>query len=121
MAAERPDQPSEPTVETRLEQLEAVIAALAIELRTQRLVVTDEVGNERIVGEVVGGHAELQLVMPGSQPLEGTAVTLFSMLGDEDAPPGVGLQLWADGNALLEINAWRDNQGNWSTDVQLGQ
>jgi hypothetical protein len=97
-------------LEGRVERLEATIAALSEESRTRRLVVTDEAGKERIVGEVVGAAAELRLDLPGSQEARRTSVLVFANPGDEATAlgSGVGVQLWSVGNMVHELVVWGD-------------
>lgn len=82
------------------------------ELRAQRLVVTDADDRERIVGEVVGGHAELRVAL-GAAGVHPEACVLVYAGTDPDLGPAIGIQLWSNGNALAEVNAWRAGYGDW--------
>ena len=98
------------TLERRVAQLELALSALGEELRTRRLVVADGDGQERIVGCVRRGTAELTVARPGCPEGQGGAVVLFANPGDEhlDLEPGVGLQLWAVGDVVQEVSSWTD-------------
>lgn len=97
-------------LEGRVERLEAAVAASNEETRTRRLVVTDEAGVERIVGEVVGTTAELRLDLPGSQDGRRTSLLVFANPGDEatNLGSGVGVQVWLNGEAVDELSVWGD-------------
>lgn len=82
------------------------------ELRTRRLVVTDADDNDRIVGEVVGSHAELRLAL-GAAGAHPEAWLLVYAGTDPVLGPAIGVQLWDNGNALAEINAWHAGCGRW--------
>jgi hypothetical protein len=93
----------------RVRKLERAIEGQALEVRTRRLVVIDRDGAERIVGEV-GGHgtAELRMDLPGCLPRRRSSVVMFANPGDlvYDLPPGVGVQLWLDGDAARRFDVW---------------
>lgn len=90
------------------------------EVRTRRLVVTDGAGRPRITGHVTeGGVAELFLALPDGAD-DRASVLLFANPGD-DAPEGptLGLQLWAAGDAMAEMNLWWEgNRWRASTHVE---
>lgn len=95
----------------RVRRLERAIEGQALELRTQRLVVVDHQGAERIVGEVVGGStAELRVDLPGQPAGECTSAVIFANPGDITAglPSGVGMHLWVEGDAVRELDAWAE-------------
>lgn len=96
-------------LEARVERLEAAVAASSEETRTRRLVVTDEAGKERIVGEVVGTTAELRLDLPGPQEDRRTSVLVFANPGDKatNLGSGVGIQVWLNGEMVDELSVWR--------------
>lgn len=105
------------TTEQRLAALEEAIAALGDEVRTRRLVIARGDAGPRIVGEVGRGTAELRL-----ETADGTRPRPAAVLYASSAPrgpsldalgPAVGLQLWADGDAVVELDAWRDDPGGW--------
>jgi hypothetical protein len=111
-------------LETRLAALERAVEATGAELRTRRLVVVDAEGHERIVGEVCQGTAELRLEIPGGRPGSRSAVVLFASPlvpgpdpGGAGFGPAVGIQLWAEGDAVAEIDAWPDGDGRWQAHV----
>ena len=90
------------------------------EVRTRRLVVVDDDGHERIVGEVVSGYAELRLDLPGTAPERSTSLLLFaSDVRGNDQGPSLGFQLWIDGDSVLGFSAHEEGSGVWVADVQL--
>lgn len=93
---------------TRLARVEAALAELTKEVRTRRLVVVDDDGQERITGEIVRGTAELSVDLPGQPPGRRSSVLAFANPGDEELglPPGLGVQLWLEGDAVDEFGAW---------------
>ena len=125
----------------RLQRAEAVIAALAAEVRTRRLVVCDEAGDERIVADVDGGHAQVCVVAghlrhaTGPRRLEGsppavlpgpgrggaqadgtpptTEVVMFAAPGHTGMGPLAGVQIWAEGVVIATIEVGADGLGGW--------
>lgn len=95
-------------VVTRLDRVEAVLAAITDEVRTRRLVVVDDDDQERITGEVVRGTVELSVDLPGQPPGRRSSVLVFANPGDEQLglPPGLGVQLWVAGDAVDEFATW---------------
>lgn len=97
------------------------------EIRTRRLVVCDDEGRERIVAEVRNGQAQLRLSFVGpSLPPRRTAhtdgaprasVVVFACPADGDLGPLAGLQVWADGDVVAAVEAWRDAGGPWRAAV----
>jgi hypothetical protein len=78
------------------------------EVRTRRLVVTDDGGSPRIVGEVTeAGVAEFRLQLSHDAG-DHASVLLFANPGDGREGPTLGLQLWAGGDSLAEMNLWRE-------------
>ncbi|MGH9090123.1 MAG: hypothetical protein ACRDZR_01880 [Acidimicrobiales bacterium] len=51
---------------------------------------------------------------PGQATGDGSADAGGSGLG-----PGVGLQLWAEGDAVAELDAWPDGTGRWRAQLHL--
>lgn len=103
-------------ITVRLAALERAVAALAEGVTTRRLSVVDAVGTERLVAQVRAGTAELRLVVGTDEGPGGAAVVLHA--GTDEAGPGslgslVGLQLWAGGAALVELDAWPHEHGRW--------
>lgn len=104
-------------------------AAAPDELVTRRLIVVDSRGATRMAAEVVGDTMELRLELPGARPGRRSAVVLHASpsppagpagLPDEPAPtPLLGLQLWADGDAVAELDAWPDDGGHWRAHLHL--
>jgi hypothetical protein len=103
-----------PSVEDRLAALEAVVGTG--EVRTRRLVVTDDDGQRRIVAEVVHGHADLRVQMADAARGEGSMVML-SAGSDPGLGPMVGVHLWAEGNRVAGFSAWRDDTEGWRTSL----
>ena len=90
-------------------RLETAVAALAAEIQTRRLVVVDDRGRPRIVAEVVGSTAEVRLDLPGDGDQPAMSVLVFANPGDEAVGlgPGVGVQLWVDGDEVDRLVVWR--------------
>ena len=109
-------------IETRLVAVERTLTHLASEVRTRRLVVDDPSG-PRIVGEVRSGTAELRVESgadAGGQP----AVVLYANPADRDPvstglSAGVGIQLWAGGDTVGELDALPDAHGRWHPHLHL--
>jgi hypothetical protein len=107
------------TTEQRLDALEGSVAALAHEIRTRRLLVAGDNGGPQVVCEVSRGIAELRLQAGDGGPSQPTLVLYASGAGegaDPDAAelgPATGLQLWADGDAVVELDAWDAGAGRW--------
>lgn len=126
-AAERPEGTGEHEgIAARLAALERAVGAMGVEVRTRRMVVVDNDGNERIVGEVCHATTELRLDLPGGEPGAHTAVVLFATpVAAEPEPeeiglgPAIGIQLWAEGDAVTEIDAWLDHDGRWRPHLHL--
>lgn len=113
-------------LDRRVGELERWREELATELRTRRLVVAEmspeTPGAARIVAEVHDRRAELRLEQPGSHAPHSTDVVLFADPGgadpgDADLGGGQGLQLWAEGEVMVELNLWRDGEGGWTLDA----
>ena len=113
---------------------------MADEIRTKRLVVVDELGRVRLVTEVVGETTELRLELPGDTPGDRAtgpddgaasrsgagraAVVLHATTSTAEGPddglgPAVGIQLWADGDSVVEIDSWPGPDGRWQPHVHL--
>jgi len=107
------------TTEQRLSSLEDSVAVMAHEIQTRRLLVAGAPGEPQIVCEVNEGTAELRVeVPPGAHPQP--ALVLFASApadgsdrNDAGLGPTTGLQLWADGDAVVELDAWCDDAGRW--------
>src|SRR5262245_41577096 len=89
------------------------------EVRKQRIVLVDDDGTERMVAEVNGSTAVLRLELPGSAAGRTTGLLLFTTSGSAERPPGFGVQLWADGNAIAELNGWQIRRGRWLADLDI--
>ncbi len=116
----------EGATEERLAALERAVGALADEVRTRRLVVVDGDGVPRIVGELSRGTAELRLEVPTGGAAASPSVVLYAspapsgpVPGDMGLGPAVGLQIWADGDAVAELDAWPEEHGAWGAHLHL--
>ena len=91
------------------------------EVRTRRLVVLDRQDRERIVGEVVDGVAEVRMNLPAAINAPRTGLLLFTHPGDGafQFGPAIGVQLWVDGDAVMELTLGRDDSGGWTPGVML--
>jgi hypothetical protein len=116
-------------LEARVTALEGTLLAMAREVRTRRLVVVDDAGVPRLVAEVVEGTAELRLSTAMARRGRGTAVVLHAGAGPDGEDERVqgrglgalmGLQLWAEGDALVELDAWPGPDGQWRPHLHLG-
>jgi hypothetical protein len=103
-------------VRARIGALEAAIEALGAQVCTRRVAVVDRDGIERIVGEVVDGYAELRVELPASSSTGPASLLLFATPPHAELGDGTGLQIWADGEEILEICAWRDER-LWRVEV----
>ncbi|MDA8292069.1 MAG: hypothetical protein M0Z33_10395 [Actinomycetota bacterium] len=101
----------------RVAALERAATSLERELRTRRLAVVDSDGDERVVAEVVDGHAEVRLSVPGAPRGQASSVLLFATPRGGELGTGVGIQLWGDGDAVLELCAW-DVDGRWRVELR---
>ncbi len=126
-------------MQARLAALERSVRAMADEIRTRRLVVVDDLGRVRLVAEVVGETTELRLELPGAPGDRAAdaddgaasrsgagraAVVLHATPSTVDGPddglgPAVGIQLWADGDSVVEIDSWPGPDGRWQPHVHL--
>ncbi|HVX22752.1 MAG TPA: hypothetical protein VHB02_15495 [Acidimicrobiales bacterium] len=99
---------TEGAIEERLRRLEAFMLRSGTEVRTRRLVVTDDDGRERIVGEVVGTTAELRVDLPEGMTDGRSSVLCFANPGDPDLQLGwgLGVQLWVEGDIVDQMTDW---------------
>lgn len=88
------------------------------EVRTKRLVVLDHQDRERIVAEVIDGFAELRMDLPDSVSGSRTGVVIFTHSEQDDRELGsaIGVQLWAEGNAIIELTLWQSPSRAWVPD-----
>ena len=100
----------------RLTLVEQRLGSLADELRTQRLVVVDNCGRERIIATVDGDVAEVT-VSDGGELGRRCAVTLCSSPGRDGLPPQLGIQIWCHGDTIVELVAHQEDDGSWQADV----
>ena len=107
----------------RVARLEGAVEALGLEVRTRKLVVVDRAGVPRITAEVVNGVAELRVDM-GPSPAATPAVLVFAAAGGTPGgatfDPAIGVQLWAEGDGLIELAVSPDADGRWRPDVHVG-
>lgn len=82
------------------------------EIRTRRLVVTDDHDAPRIVAEVVDGMAELRATTGDPQ----THVLLYAGPSTIDESEAIGIELFVDGNSVARVHAWIDS-GRWRWEV----
>jgi hypothetical protein len=126
MSARRDRHDSDDTagLAARVVRLEGTVEALGLELRTRKLVVVDRAGMPRITAEVVDGVAELRVELGSSPGAAMPAVLVFAaaggMPGGATFDPAIGVQLWADGDGLVELAASPDADGRWHPDVHVG-
>lgn len=113
-------------VERRLAVVERWVAGLGHEVRTRRLVVHDEEGRDRIVGEVCCGTAEVRVELGGEVPGDRSAVVLVASplvtgrdATDDGMGPAVALQLWAEGEPVIGLETWPGEGGRWRPHVHL--
>ena len=107
-------------VETRLAALEQAVTDSASVVRTGRLEVGGP-GGVQIVGEVRSGTAELRVQCGDDSSDTRSAVVLYAHPSDapEGPGPGVGLQLWAEGDAIGELDVLPDAAGRWHPSFHL--
>jgi hypothetical protein len=126
MSARRDRHDSDDTagLAARVVRLEGAVEALGFELRTRKLVVVDRAGMPRITAEVVDGVAELRVELGSSPGAAPPAVLVFAAAGGRPGgatfDPAIGVQLWADGDGLVELAASPDGDGRWHPDVHVG-
>ncbi len=89
-------------VDARLRRVEAALAEMRTEVRTERVRVVDRTGRDRIVGEVTGDTAELRVLVPGTAPGYSTRVALFATPAGSpdtigDPKPFLGLGIMVNG------------------------
>jgi hypothetical protein len=110
-------------VTARLARLEEALEALGREVRTRRLVVLDGAGSPRIIAEVADGVAEVRVELGPSPAGARPAVLVFAAdgtVGGLGLDPAVGVQLWADGDGVVELAASPDADGRWRPCLQVG-
>lgn len=90
------------TVDQRVEALEAAIASMRGEVRTRRVVVVDQDGNERIDAHVLDKAGEAVLRVNAS---EDTFVSVVGNPGDAAYAPYAGVWVWANAHDCVELCA----------------
>ncbi|MGH9108304.1 MAG: hypothetical protein ACRDY3_02355 [Acidimicrobiales bacterium] len=94
-------------------------------MTARRIAVVDDRGVPRLVAEVVGDTVELRLEVPGGAPGRRSAVVLHasgpatSSHGQPGPGPLIGVQLWAEGDAVAELDAWPGEDGHWRPHLHL--
>lgn len=108
------------TMAQRVAGLEAAVAAMADVVSTRRLVVLDAAGRPRLVAEVTGATVALTLETAGGGA-HGPASVVLHAGDDGDTGLGglVGLQLWAGGDTVAELDAWPGADGRWRPGLHL--
>jgi hypothetical protein len=78
------------------------VPSITNEIRTRKIVVTDDQDNERAVVEIVQDHIELRLLAGGAT--DQSEVLLFA---GEQAPGtlAAGIELWVNGNSVAGCTA----------------
>jgi len=112
-----PEPPGSEPPASRLAAAETALGRLAQEVRTRRLVVVDDRDRERIVAELDGEDAYFRLDLPRREGEGTTGLILYANTGGDVASPSLGLQFWADGNAIGGFEAWRSPDGQWRGEV----
>jgi hypothetical protein len=100
------------TPASRLATLEALVAGLADEVRTERLVVIDPAGRERLTAQVEGSTVVLCVGLGEAEGDRDASAVIYAQ-DDPDLGPGVGLQLWAAGDSVVEVSATRQAGRRW--------
>jgi hypothetical protein len=108
-----------PEVLDRLDALERAVDGLSALVRTQKLAVVDHTGAERIVAEVDDGNAELRIHLAGGRRSSDASVVIVSCPARDGLGDSVGVQLWARGNVVAELNGWEDEPGVWLAGVHV--
>lgn len=80
---------------------------VSAEIRTRRLVVTDELDNPRIVAEVVDGMAELRATT--ADP--GTHILVYAGPTAQEGSSAIGFELFVEGGSVARVHAWSDGDG----------
>lgn len=90
----------------------------AREVRARRLVITDADGGERIVGHVLGTHAEVRVALADSTPGEESMVVITAG-EDPDLGSVLAIDLLALGNHLAGLQAWQEHPGGpWRAEIR---
>ncbi|MHB8246433.1 MAG: hypothetical protein ACYDGN_14015 [Acidimicrobiales bacterium] len=92
----------------RVARLQSELARLRDVVRTNRLVVVDEEDRERLVAEINDGVLELRLQLPSGGAGQRTELLAFTTPPRDVLAPGLGMQLWANGNLVKEFCWWDD-------------
>jgi hypothetical protein len=95
-----------------LAALRTQVAKLGKEVRTERLVVTDAAGRERMVAQVEGSTAVLCVGLARAEGERPASAVIYAQ-DDPDLGPGVGVQLWAAGDSVVEVSATRQPNRRW--------
>ncbi|HEX3980210.1 MAG TPA: hypothetical protein VHW93_03255 [Acidimicrobiales bacterium] len=96
----------------RLARLEGLMAGLAEEVRTERLVVIDPDGRERLTAQVEGSTVVLCVGLGEAEGDRDASAVIYAQ-DDPDLGPGVGVQLWAAGDSVVEVSATRQPDRRW--------
>jgi hypothetical protein len=95
------------------------VAAVHAEVRTRRLVVVDDQGDEQVVGEVVNGQAELRVQL--RSPVGRSTTVLFYAAPDGGTTPLAPASAFSFGQkgGRVEVNLWADGD-RWFSDIHEG-
>lgn len=106
------DTPTDPIRSTGERPADPGAAVATEEIRTRKLVVVDEAGEERIVATVDRGLATLQVRVAGCPDGEETMVDILA--GDDpEFGPSIGVHLCARGDEMAVVTLWRDDARPW--------
>ena len=87
----------------------------ATEVRTRRLVISDDQDRPRIVAEVVEGVAEVRVETDDPD----THVLVYAGSRAGFGSEGLGVDVFVNGNSVARIHAWPEGQG-WTWRVVGG-
>lgn len=103
----------------RLAAVEAALSALAGGVRTRRVEVVDAAGRPCLVAEAGAGAVELRLVSSDGPGHEDSAVVVYASTAGAGPGRAVGIQLWADGDVVAELEAWPGEDGRWRPRLRI--
>lgn len=90
------------------------------EIRARRLVIVDERGDERIVAEVTGDTAVVEVSLPSNFGKQASIVLVACPEVGDGIGPGVGVQGWAEDDQRTEVNLWQEADGRWAVTARAG-
>lgn len=107
------------SIEDRLAAVERAVGELAASVRTRQVEVVDDHGVPRIVAAVVDGHAEVRVTLAHPRPEHDASVVIYATPDPGGLGAGVGVQLWAAGDAVAELNAWPYDGRQWRAGLHI--